>query len=39
MTIGLVPTRSDIRAIVILGMKVPGQLQGILGLGLRAILI
>ena len=39
MTVGLVPTLLYIRAISILGMEVPGQLLGILGLGLRAILI
>ena len=39
MTVGLVPTLSDVRAVVILGMEVLGQLPGILGLGLRAILI
>ena len=38
-TVGLVPTWSDIRAIAILWMEVPGQLLGILSLGLRAILI
>ena len=37
--VGLVPTLFSIRAISILGMEVPGQLPGILGLGLRAILI
>ena len=37
MTVGLVPTRSDIRAIDILGMEVPSQLPRILGLELRAI--
>ena len=39
VTIGLVPTWSDIRAISILGMEVPGQLLGKLSLGLRAILM
>ena len=39
MTVGSVPTWSDIRVIAILGMEVPGQLPGILSLGLRAILI
>ena len=35
----MVPTWSDIRAISILGMEVHGMLPGILGLGMRAILI
>ena len=39
VTIGLVPTWSDIRSISILWMEVPSQLPGILSLGLRAILI
>ena len=36
MTVGLVPTWSDIRAIAILGMEVPSQLPGKLSLGLRS---
>ena len=39
MTIGLVPTRWDIRAISILEMELPSEVPGILGLGLRDILI
>ena len=38
-TVGSVPTCLDIRFVAILGKEVPGQLPGILGLGLRAILI
>ena len=39
MTVGLVPTSSDIRAIAIIGMELLGELPKILGLGLRALVL